>query len=125
MSWEFRLEVFKNQSLNFSITCAKLGFNPSQRMLWIGKTVMSEDVWVTMVPKTFETDDSLVLEELDAASSGRNRHTHLKECHCKILLAFLAYALESIGICHVYLNPPYPDMEDPGDKMFKTSSPFL
>jgi hypothetical protein len=119
-NWEFVLDLSKNQTRDFGIMHAKLGFNPLQRMLWVGKTSMSEDVWIAMVPNTFETDHSLVLDELKDAGK---RSTHLRERHRKALLVFLAYVLQRAGMRHIYLSEEYPDLDD--DEALKLASNIL
>lgn len=117
ISWMFHLDVSKNATRDFGIAHAKLGFDPSERMLWIGKTPMSEDVWIAMVPKTLEADGAPALEELEGTGK---RSTRLRERHRKILHVFLATMLERIGKRGVYTYPAYPDLDD--SDMFKESS---
>lgn len=122
MDWEFKLDVSKNHSRDFTMVRAKLGFNPSERMLWVGTTTMSEDVWIAMVPGTFETDGAPMLEELEL-EGAKKRHTHLKDRHRKILLMFLAHVLQSIGLRHISVSTPYPDLDD--EENFNFASTLL
>lgn len=117
ISWMFHLDVSKNETRDFGMAHAKLGFDPSERMLWVGKTPMSEDVWIAMVPKTFEADAAPAPEEL--GGKGKRR-THLRECHRKILHVFLATMLGRIGMRGIYMYPAYPDLDD--NDMIKESS---
>lgn len=111
-SWLFCLDVRRNEKWDFRMANARLGFDPSERMLWIGKTHMSEDVWIAMVPDsgTLETDDALDLEEV-ARKRARKRRTHLTERHHKILLVFLANMLQRTGVRGIYLPETYPDLD--------------
>jgi hypothetical protein len=111
MSWKFHLEVSKHSSRDFGLANVKLGFDPLERILWVGKTAASEDVWIAMVPHTFATDDIPALEELKVAGK---RRTHLKDHHRYILLAFLAKMLERIGMRGIYMDTTYPDLDDDG-----------
>jgi hypothetical protein len=120
MSWQFTLAVMKHPRRDFGMLHAKLGFNPSERMLWVGETHMSEDIWIAMVPNGFGSEDTPMLEELERAGKC---HTCLTERHRKILLAFLAYALRCAGVGDIYMYPTYPDLDD--DKEFKGSSNLL
>lgn len=117
VSWMFHLDLSKNETRDFGMAHAKLGFDPSERMLWMGKTAMSEDVWIAMVPKSFEADDAPTLEELGRAGK---HHTHLSERHRKILHVFLATMLSRIGMRDIYIYPEYPDLDE--DNMIKESS---
>lgn len=109
LTWQFTLDVSRNQARNFEMVHAKLGFDPSNRMLWVGKTCMGEDVWIAMIPNTFEADDAAVLNELER--SGK-RCTRLKEVHRNILLVFLSYMLQKIGLRHIHLRKTYPDLDN-------------
>ena len=111
LDWDFKLDVSKNYFCDFTMTRAKLGFNPLERMLWVGTTTMSEDIWIALVPNTFKTDAISMLEELE--DEGTKKHsTHLKDHHCKILLIFLAHMLQSIGFHHISVSSRYPDLND-------------
>lgn len=125
LDWEFKLDVSKNHSRDFTMVRAKLGFNPSGRMLWVGTTTMSEDVWIAMVPSTFETNPAPMLQELDLerANKRQKRHTHLTDRHRKILLMFLAYVLQSIGFRHISVSSTYPDLDQ--DQNFNFASTLL
>lgn len=114
MSWKFFLDVSQHGSRDFGMVNAKLGFDPLERMLWIGKTPMAEDVWIAMVPYAFATDDTPALEELKGAGK---RRTHLRDRHRDILLVFLANMLGKIGMRGIYLTTPYPDLDNVGFKM--------
>ena len=111
LDWEFKLDVSKNRFRDFTVARAKLGFNPSGRMLWVGTTTMSEDVWIALVPNTFETDAASMLEELEDQGT-KKRSTHLKDHHRKILLMFLAHVLQTIGFRHISVSSRYPDLDD-------------
>ena len=123
LDWEFKLDVSKNHSRNFTMVRAKLGFNPSGRMLWVGTTTMSEDVWIAMVPSAFEATAAPMLEELDleGAKKRQKRHTHLKDRHRKILLMFLAHVLQSIGFRHISVSSTYPDLDQDQDFNFAST----
>jgi len=113
MSWKFFLDVSRHKDRDFGLANVKLGFDPLERMLWVGKTAASEDVWIAMVPYTFATDNTPALEEPKVAGK---RRTHLKGHHRWILLAFLAKMLERIGLRGVYVTPTYPDLDEVGFK---------
>jgi hypothetical protein len=122
LDWEFKLDVSKNRFRDFTMVRAKLGFNPSGRMLWVGTTTMSEDVWIAMVPNTFETDAAPMLEELEG-EGAKKCSTHLKDSHRKILLMFLAHVLQSIGFRHISVSSRYPDLDE--DDAFNFASTLL
>ena len=108
LTWQFTLDVAKNKARNFDMVHAKLGFDPSNRMLWVGKTCMEEDVWIAMIPNTFEADDTPVLDELEHAGK---RCTRLEDLHRNILLVFLSYVLQKIRHRHIHLRETYPDLD--------------
>ena len=108
LTWQFTLNVSINRARDFDVMHAKLGFNPSNRMLWVGKTCMGEDVWIAMIPNTFEADDAPVLDELEHAGK---RCTHLEDLHRNILLVFLSYVLQEIGLSHIRLRKTYPKLD--------------
>jgi hypothetical protein len=120
MDWQMNLDVLKHPQRKFGIHHAKLGFNPFKRMLWLGTTSMSEDVWIAMAPRQFALDDTGMLEDLDHTHGGL---TCLSSRHRKILLMFLAYVLSIIPVEDVYVTTEYPDLED--DESFKGSSNVL
>jgi hypothetical protein len=122
VSWEFYLDVMKNPRRDFGMQHAKLGFNPSERMLWVGETHMSEDVWIAMVPNSFGKDNSDT-PMLGGLEDGRKQRTCLTEHHRRILLAFLAYAASRAVVGDIYMFPTYPDVED--DDNFLRSSNLL
>ena len=116
MDWQMKLDVLKHPLWNFGIHHAKLGFNPFKRMLWLGTTSMSENVWIAMVPHQFTLDETGMLEDLDHMHGGL---TCLSSCHQKILLMFLVYILNMIPVEDVYVATEYPDLED--EETFKKS----
>ena len=83
LDWEFKLDMSKNCFRDFTVARAKLGFNPSGRMLWVGTTTMSEDVWIALVPNTFETDAASMLEELEDKGT-KKRSTHVTATKCAV-----------------------------------------
>ena len=83
LDWEFKLDMSKNRFCDFTVARAKLGFNPSGRMLWVGTTTMSEDVWIALVPNTFETDAASMLEELEDKGT-KKCSTHVTATKCAV-----------------------------------------
>lgn len=120
MDWQMTLDVLKHPNRKFGIHHAKLGFNPFKRMLWVGTTSMSEDVWIAMAPHRFGIDDVRMLEDLDHMHAGR---TCLSQRHRKILLIFLVHCLQMIPVGDAYVRETYPDLEN--DEGFVNASNVL
>ncbi len=82
---------------------ARLGFNPSARMLWIG-TCMDEDVWLAAAPSDILSGDHD--EDEDDPKIG---DTCLSRPHYHMWLLFLAAMLNAEGILGVYVRDRYPN----------------
>jgi hypothetical protein len=78
-NYQFRLNL-KQPIRAFPTKYAKLGFNPSGSILWIGQSHTSEDVWIGMAYRA--------------------------------LIMFFASMLKRTRYHGLYLNDPYPDLED-------------
>jgi len=122
LEWELSLSLSPGEARNFGMAHAKLGFDPSERMLWVGKTSMSEDVWIAMVPNTFETDSTPMLDELKDAGKHGRRHTQLRERHRRALLVFLAHVISCAGIRHIAVRSIYPDLDSDKEAFSRVSN---
>lgn len=124
LDWQLELSLSLGETRNFGVAHAKLGFDPSERMLWVGKTPMLEDVWIAMVPNAFEKDSTPMLDELKDTGKRNRRHTQLRKRHRRTLLLFLAHVLSRIGMRHISVRSTYPDL-DGDDEDFSMCSDIL
>jgi hypothetical protein len=105
-SVEFRL-VLGKRFRRFSAKYAKLGFEPTNCMLWIGRSSSGEDSWLAWVPK-----DSMGPTSEDVAAGSGKEDTTMSEKHYRIAAMFLADMLRRIGHRDIIVNERYPDVMD-------------
>ena len=83
-TFEFELEPTR-RSREFKAKHAHLGFNPTESMLWAGRTQHNEDVFFALVPRA--------PEENEEDSSSRQRSSVMPELRYRQFFMFLAYAV--------------------------------
>lgn len=93
---------------HFTAKYAKLGFDPTNAMLWIGQSASSEDVWLAFVPRSFieggEYND-------EAAVHWRGpRSTTLSQEHYRCVVMLFASLLHSINFLDITLLEEFPDV---------------
>lgn len=117
-TYRFKLDLGK-PSRQFTAKYAKLGFDPTDAMLWIGQSASSEDVWLAFVPQSFteggEYND-------DAAIHWRGpRSTTLSNEHYRCAVILLAALLRSINFLDIMLAEKFPDVTSDEDFKFATN----
>ena len=108
-SLEFRL-VLGMRLRRFSAKYAKLGFDATNCMLWIGRSSSGEDTWLAWVP-----NDCLGAAAEDVPAGSGKEDTIMSEKHYRIAVMFLADMLRRIGHRDITVTVPYPDLEDDAD----------
>jgi hypothetical protein len=101
---EFRLDLFQH-SRKFGAKYAKLGFDPTHSMLWIGRSTTGENAWLAFVPVDCMGDDAD-----DVPPSTGHEDTMMSEKNYCITIMFLAYALRKIGFRDITVTTRYPDI---------------
>jgi hypothetical protein len=114
-NFEFALDL-RQPYRTFSAKFAKLGFDPTGSMLWIGRSYASEDVWLAWAPT-----ESLQMECEDVAPGTCRGSTQLKTRHYHITTMFLASMLKGIGYGDLTVSDAYPDLENKEDMHFATN----
>jgi hypothetical protein len=112
---EFRMDLFQ-RSRRFSAKYAKLGFAPSNCMLWIGRSSSGEDSWLGLVPT-----ESLGIDAEDVPVGTGKEDTVMQERHYRITVMFLADMLQRIGYRDVTVTTRYPDVDDDEDYRFASN----
>ena len=112
---EFRLEL-RYQTRRFQAKYAKLGFNPTHCMLWIGRSSLGEDAWLAWVP----ANDGEENEENVGLGSGKE-DTTLSEKQYRMTVMFLALMLERIGYRDINVTDSYPDLDNGMEFKFATN----
>lgn len=107
-TYKFTLDTLKHWR-QFTARYAKLGFDPTDSMLWIGNSPSSEDIWLAFVPKTFTDDGGDVNDDIAAHWRGP-RSTTLSTKHYRQVVMFLAKMLFECIFLDVTLEDPYPDV---------------
>lgn len=112
---EFRLEL-KHRTRRFQAKYAKLGFEPTNCMLWIGRSSVGEDAWLAWIPQNdiWNNDDHVGL------GSGKE-DTTLTAKQYRMTTMFLATMLENIGLRDIFVLDKYPDLENETDVTFATN----
>lgn len=106
-TYEFELDLGRPER-EFSAKFAKLGFDPVESMLWIGRSPSAEDVWLAWAPK--RDDES---EESDVATgTGCSGSTALIEKHYRMAVMFLAQMLATLPYRDALVNDVYPDVSE-------------
>jgi hypothetical protein len=107
-TFEFTLNL-SQQYRTFSAKYTKLGFDPTGRMLWIGRSPSSEDVWITWVPNDWL---SPATEIEDVAIGVCTGSTELDTRRYRLSVMFLASMLHSIGTRDLTVQTPYPGLDN-------------
>jgi hypothetical protein len=112
---EFRLEL-RYRTRRFQAKYAKLGFDPTHSMLWIGRSSSGEDAWLAWVPKGDDSDD----DNHTATGSGKE-DTMLEEKQYRMTVMFLAEMLRRIGYRDILVTDPYPSLTDDREYKYATN----
>jgi hypothetical protein len=105
-TYEFTLEMETNYR-TFSAKFAKLGFDPTGAMLWVGRSPSAEDVWLAWAPT-----DSLSIDCEDVPPGTCRGSTNLSTRHYRMSTMFMASMLKAIGYRDVAVTNPYPELDD-------------
>lgn len=108
-TYEFRLDLQK-PGRQFTAKYAKLGFDPTNAMLWIGRSSASEDVWLAFAPKIF-VQGGEYNDETPAHWRG-TRSTTLSLSHYRCVVMFLARMMYNIGFLDIILDVDYPSVTE-------------
>jgi hypothetical protein len=92
---------FSKHGKCFRTKKVKLGFNPSGRMLWIGKIPSRDDIWIAWKPKNDDKDEA---EKWDSSC--------LSKRHYRIMFMLFAYLLKKAGYRDIVVHDCYPDLFD-------------
>lgn len=108
-NFEFTMQL-KHPYRVFSAKFAKLGFDPANAMLWIGRSPSSEDVWIAWVPQGGLAIDCPIVEP--GTSSGP---TPLNTKNYKVTVMMMAHMLKVIGYGDITVDQSYPELSDGND----------
>lgn len=108
-TYEFQLDLQKPKR-QFTAKYAKLGFNPTDAMLWIGRSSTNEDVWLAFAPKAF-TEGGEYNDETSAHWRG-SRSTILSNHHFRCVVMFLAQMLYNTGFLDITVDEDFPNTLD-------------
>jgi hypothetical protein len=104
-NFEIRVNL-KQAYRTFSPKFAKLGFDPTGCMLWIGRSPASEDVWLAWAPKV-----SLPTACEDVPAGTCTGSTQMSRRHHRMAAMFMALMLKRIAYRDVTVSNNYPDLE--------------
>lgn len=108
-TYEFKMDLQK-PTRQFTAKYVKFGFDPTQAMLWIGRSSASEDIWLTFPPRSFveggDYDDDRGMHWRGQRSTALSKDTYRR------VVMFLAKMLCSINYLDVTLQTPYPVVAD-------------
>jgi hypothetical protein len=113
---EFRLMLGEG-TRRFSAKHAKLGFEPTNCMMWIGRSSSGEDTWLAWVPTE---NMGVVAEEVPQATGKED--TVMSEKHHRITVMFLAQMLCTIGHRDITVTEMYPDVSNNNDFYYSTNA---
>jgi hypothetical protein len=113
---EFRL-MLRQPMRRFSAKLAKLGFDPTNCMLWIGRSSNGEDTWLAWIP-----NDCMESVADDVPPGSGQEDTTMSERHYRIAVMFLADALRRIGHRDITVTEKYPDIDDKTEFEFATNA---
>jgi hypothetical protein len=116
-TYEFTLNMETNYR-TFSAKFAKLGFDPTGAMVWMGQSPSAEDVWLAWAPT-----DSLNIDCEDVPPGTCQGSTKLSTRHYRMSTMFMASMLESIGYRDLGVSNAYPDLDS--DLAVHTATNFL
>jgi hypothetical protein len=105
-TFEFTLDM-EQPHRTFSSKYAKLGFDPTAAMLWIGRSPSSEDVWLAWAPT-----ESLQIDCEDVKPRKCTGSTNLSVKHHRMTTMFMASMLQAISHRDLIVSDPYPDLDD-------------
>jgi hypothetical protein len=91
----------------FNAKYTKLGFNPTNCMLWIGWSSSGEDAWLAWVLNNMMDDN-----EQDPGAGNGKEDTRLTEKHYRMTVMFLAEMLRQIGHRDIIVMNQYPRLTD-------------
>lgn len=103
---EFRLEL-QYRMRRFQAKYAKLGFDPTNSMLWIGRSALGEDAWIAWVPT-----NALDASDEDIGLGSGKEDTTLSQKHYRMTVMFLAAMLCRIGHRDIIVPTQYPNVTD-------------
>ena len=112
---EFRLDL-RYRSRRFQAKHAKLGFDPTHRMLWVGRSSSGEDAWLAWVPRDDDADNDAEV----GVGSGKE-DTVLTEKHYRMTVMFLAEMLKRIGHRDIIVTDQYPSLVDDQEYKYATN----
>lgn len=87
----------------FSTKFAKLGFDPTGCIQFIGRSPASEDVWLAWTPRIYTNDETIVESKKSTAMSTRRS---------RLSFMFLVTMLQEIGARDVLVLTKYPKVDD-------------
>lgn len=108
---EFKL-MLHQRARQFRAKHAKLGFDPTGCMLWIGRASNGEDAWLAWVPED---------QEEDVPPGKGTEDTTLSQKHHRIATMFIAHVLKKIRHRDTYIREKYPDWDCDEDYRFATN----
>jgi hypothetical protein len=112
---EFRMEL-RYRTRRFQAKYAKLGFDPTNSMLWIGRSSSGEDTWLAWVPNRHDDDDN----EGTVTGTGKE-DTILPEKQYRLTVMFLAEMLRRIGHRDIIVTNRYPNLADDLEYKYATN----
>lgn len=115
---EFRMDLQKPMR-QFTAKYAKLGFDPTDSMLWIGRSGASEDVWLAFPPRSFLVESG-EYDDRRGSHWRRQRSTTLPKYVYRRVVMFLSAMLCGIDYLDITVKTKYPDVTD--DEAFKRAT---
>ena len=112
---EFQLDL-RYWSRWFQAKHANLGFDPTHRMLWVGRSSSGEDAWLAWVPRDDDTDN-----DADVGVGSGKEDTVLTEKHYRMTVMFLAEMLKCIGHQVIIVTDQYPSLADDQEYKYATN----
>jgi len=113
---EFRLDLHQRHR-RFSAKYAKLGFDPTNCMMYIGRSSSGEDAWLAWPPTECLGGDG---EEVGRTTGVED--TTMSEEHSRIAVMFLSEALRRIGYRDVTVTNRYPDVAEDAEYRYATNA---
>jgi hypothetical protein len=113
---EFRLDLHQ-RSRRFGAKYAKLGFDPTNCMLWIGRSAIGEDCWLAWIPVEDLGEEA---EDLPLATGVED--TVMTQEHYRMSVIFLAAMLRRIGHRDITVTIPYPNVDDDHEYLFASNA---
>jgi len=113
---EFRLDLHQRHR-RFSAKYAKLGFDPTNCMMYIGRSSSGEDAWLAWPPS-----ECLGKDGEDIGRTSGVEETMMSQEHARIAVMFLSDSLRRIGYRDVTVSTQYPDVTDDDDYRYATNA---